>query len=214
MRKVARFTPSILLLIHPLASGVTIAAPAPPFEAYLLRAETVFIGRVTGRTGSEVSFEVVELLRGRAHRAAGVRRYAVDKEGHVSQEGPTWLVLSQGDGRAGRPRRRVSLGPQLDGQASYRGWAAFPIRGDGETAYIDHAYTFVGREAGKPLSKLTLLMAQLLINQFPYKPELHRTVPNNGLRPTRASLDVICKVGCFAPSVRAGNAGHLIASGA
>jgi hypothetical protein len=140
-----------------------------------------------GRTDSEVSFEVVELLRGRADRAAGVRRYPVDKEGHVSQESPTWLVLSQGDGRVGRARRRVSLGTQLDGQTSYRGWVAFPIREDGETAYIDHAFTFVGREAGKPLSKLTLLMARLLIDQFPYKPELHRTVSDYGMHPTANS---------------------------
>lgn len=171
----------LVILLHLVASGVTSAAPAPPLEWYLLRAETVFIGCIADRTDKDVSFQVIELLRGQAKQANNLRRYAIDKEGFVTKESPTWLVISQGDNHFGKPNPLMSLGPQLDGQSGYRGWIAFPIREDGVEPRLDHVYTFVDHKAGEPLMSLTLRKAKVLIDQFLYKPNLNDTVPHQSL---------------------------------
>jgi hypothetical protein len=175
----------LVILLQLLAAGATSAAPAPPLESYLLRAETVFIGCIVDRTDKDVSFEVVELLRSQAREANSLRRYAIDKEGFVMKESPTWLVISQGDNHFGKPKQIMSLGPQLDGQSSYRGWIAFPIREDGDEPRLDQVYTFVDHKAGEPLMRLTLRKARVLIDQFRYKPNLHDTVPNQSLKRRR-----------------------------
>lgn len=177
MRRIVRSTLPAILLLQFLASGVRSAAPAPPFEEYLLRAETIFIGRIASRTDKEVSFEVIEFLRGHTDQT-NLRWYAIDKEGYVSTESPTWLVISQSDNHFGKPKQIMSLGPQLDGQYSYRGWIAFPIREYGDKLYLDHVYTFVDQKAGEPLVKLTLNKAKVLIEQFLYKPNLNDAMSN------------------------------------
>lgn len=183
MIKIVRST-LLGILLQFVASGVASAAPAPPFEWYLLRAETVFIGCIAARTDKDVSFDVIESLRGHADQATYLRRYAIDKEGLVMKESPTWLVISQGDYLFGKPKQVMSLGPQLDGQSGYRGWIAFPIRENGDEPRLDHVNTFVDHRAGEPLAKLTLNKAKVLIDQF-LKPNLNNTVPNQSLKRRR-----------------------------
>lgn len=195
MIKIVRFTLVVLLLVQFPAIDVT-AAPDPPFEAYLLRAETIFIGRIADRNNKEVAFEVTELLRGRSKAAINIRRYAIDNEGFVSKGSQIWLVISQGDNHFGKPKQVMSLGPQLDGQCCYRGWIAFPIREDSEGAYVDHVFTFVDWKPGETLAKMTLHKAKMLIQQFSYKPDTRQAVVANG-------GEIVQAIGSDAPEVTA-----------
>jgi hypothetical protein len=118
MIKIVRLTLLVSLLKF-LALGATSAAPAPPFEWYLLRAETVFIGRIADRTDKDVSFEVIELLRGQG--SEHLRRYVIDKEGFVLKESPTWLVISQGDNHFGKAETHHVTWPTI-GWAKWLSW--------------------------------------------------------------------------------------------
>ena len=169
MNEILQCTSLILVMISSTLHYKVAAAPDPPFEYYLLRAETVFIGQIHERTDREITFQVIDILRDRTdHKRSSLEHYIIDPEGHVAKESSLWLVLSQGDDRLGKPRQVMSLGSQLDGQCCYRGWIAFPIE-DGEDRYVGYLHTSSDRKRNEPFRRLTLDKAKALIQRFPYR---------------------------------------------
>lgn len=170
--KLAAVSTLAAVLYAPPAAAV---APAPPFESYLTRAATVFVGRFVSRDGASVSFEVAEPLRGDPDgKGAGSVTYAIDAEGLTTHaNAQSWLVLSQGDDKYGPPLPRVSLGTQLDGQCCYRGWLAFPLVEEGGERYVGRAHTATMQKPGERPTRVTLEMARVLSRKFAYRGDIH-----------------------------------------
>ena len=171
MNRIARTSFVIILLL--LINYKAHASPDYPFEGLLPRAETIFIGRVITHTDQDVTFQVVELLRGHADQANSLFRYSGFDDRRLSEVTVPCLVISQGDNHFGKPDAIVSLGQYVKGQAGYRGWIAFPIRMDGDRTYVEFAYTRVRQKPGEKPARLTMAEARTLIRQVPYKPDLH-----------------------------------------
>jgi hypothetical protein len=171
MIHVAKMSVVIFLLLQ--SYYATKAAPAYPFEELLPRAETIFIGRVINRSEQDVTFEIVEELRGPAGQPTLMVGFSGLDDRSLPTAGYSYLIISQGDDHFGKPNAIVSLGQVLKGQAGYCGWIAFPIREDGDSPYLDLIHTSIGQKPGENPARLTLDKARALIQQVPYKPDLH-----------------------------------------
>jgi hypothetical protein len=170
MIRVAGMSLVLLLILQPYYAAN--AAPAYPFEGLLPRAETVFIGRITKHAERDVTFEVVEALRGRADQPTLTFGFSGLDDRRLPTAASSYLVISQGDNHFGKPKAIVSLGQALKGQAGYCGWIAFPIRVDGRAPYLDLINTSVGRKPGEKPARLTLDAARELTQQVTYSPDL------------------------------------------
>jgi hypothetical protein len=164
---------SLLIFLLLTSYHVTNAALPYPFEGLLPRAETVFIGRIKSHTAQNVTFEIMETLRGGLTQNTLTLRYSGYDDRKLSEVSTPCLVISQGDNHFGKPESIVSLGQYVKGQAGYCGWIAFPIRSDGDVLYLDLIDTRVGQKPGEKPARLTLDEAKILIQGYPYRPDLH-----------------------------------------
>ena len=171
MIRVAGISLVLFLLLQPC--DAVNAAPAYPFEGLLPRAEIVFIGRITKHSERDVTFDIVEALRGRADQPTLTFGFSSLDDRRLPTAASSYLVISQGDNHFDKPEAIVSLGQALKGQAGYCGWIAFPIRVDGDAPYLDLIHTSIGRKPGEKPARLTLDKARALTQQVPYRPDLH-----------------------------------------
>ena len=171
MNLTAKLSIVVFLLLQPYHGAN--AAPDYPFEELLPRAETIFIGRITNHSEQAVTFEICELLRGHTEqKTITLRFYSLDDK-RLPEAGSSYLVISQGDNHFGKPEAIVSLGQVLKGQAGYIGWIALPMKADDNSPYLDLIHTRVGQKPSGNPARLTLEKARELIQQIPYKPDLH-----------------------------------------
>jgi hypothetical protein len=171
LSRLAKLSFTILLLLAP---SQAVGASMPySFEALLPRAETAFIGRVTGHSAQDITFEITEALRGGTAQKTLTFRYSGYDDRRLAKASTVFLVISQGDNHFGKPEPVVSLGQLVKGQAGYRGWIAFPIRANGAVIYLDLICTRAGQKPGEKPARLTLDRAKTLIQENPYRPDLH-----------------------------------------
>src|SRR5215216_7693259 len=102
MIRVARLSFVILLLLQPYYAAQ--AAPAYPFERLLPRAETIFIGRLINHSAHDVTFEIVEALRGHADQPTLTFGFSSLDDRRLPTAGSSYLVISQGDNHFGKPK--------------------------------------------------------------------------------------------------------------
>jgi hypothetical protein len=171
MNHISRVIFAIVLLFQ--FSLVVRASTDYPFEGLLPRAETVFIGRIKSHSEQDVTFEITETLRGGTAQNTLTFRYSGYDDRRLSEVSTPCLVISQGDNHFGKPESIVSLGQYVKGQAGYCGWIAFPIRPDGDVLYLDLIRTLAGQKPGENPTRLTLDKARTLIQQVPYRGNLH-----------------------------------------
>jgi len=147
-----------------LALGSCYAAPDPPLEGILDRAENIFIGRVTSTVpGKSATYEVVEVLRG---TLTGKETLLFEDGFHVDRIGDRCLLLSQGDSRYGGPRPVIGL--PLDGQEIWRGWMTIPMRVVDGREFV-RWFSTVDLKPGAPFNPWTSIdEVKSLIKRFPY----------------------------------------------
>jgi hypothetical protein len=149
------------------------AAPAPPLEGDLSRAETVLIGRLISKPdATHFIFQVGTVLRGRAEATMTL---AFDEGGADASVGSLCLLVSQGDDHYGRPRPVV--GRPMDSQGAWRGWLELPISTADGHQFVETVYSFAD---GQPFSdgslaspKLSIERVKSLIDRYPYNPCIH-----------------------------------------
>ena len=149
------------------------AAPDPPFEDLLRRAETVFLARVVSVNSDHTyTVESTEVLRGKCDIPL---TYPVDRFDGVKmafQPGTQFLCLSQGDAKLGPPR--PVFGCSFDGKHSWRGWMTLAIERVGQEIFVKNVFTHVDgysfgdnvpdtEEHGLKLSRI-----KQFIERFPY----------------------------------------------
>jgi len=171
MRRIAKMSFVIFLLLT--SHYVANASPDYPFEGLLPRAENIFIGRITNHSEKDLTFEMIETLRGHGEQITLTFGFYSHDDRGLPAAGSSYLLISQGDSHLGKPEAVVSLGQVLKGQAGYCGWIMFPIKRDEGLTYLDLIHTRVGQMPGEKPARLTLDKARTLIQQIPYKPDLH-----------------------------------------
>jgi hypothetical protein len=150
------------------------AAPAPPFEELLKRAETVLITRVTALTERKVTLHRMEVLRGDSE--ADLTFGFAEWNPAFLRIGDELLLVSQGDARYGAPR--PILGRPIDAQQVWCGWTPLPISRSVDNVYAGPIFSFVD---GKPYddvhdetgAKLSLARIKRLLERFPYDPHIN-----------------------------------------
>ena len=150
------------------------AAPAPPIEALLKRAQTVLIARAIATTETSITFRRIELLRGASEAELNLRLIYSDLAFfHIGGE---FLLLSQGDARFGPPEPVV--GRTLHGQDRWCGWVPLPIVRDANQVYASRIFSFVdgqpsqdGNDPKEP--KLSITRIKRLLERFPYDPHIN-----------------------------------------
>ncbi|HUT12586.1 MAG TPA: HEAT repeat domain-containing protein [Thermoguttaceae bacterium] len=122
-----------------------------PLGSLLGRAETVLVVRMASHTETNAVFEVAQVLRGDATlQKLSLSHTRAGRELPKKTRG--LLLFSQGDNHWGPPKDSFQVGQPVKGQASYRGWIL--LDGPGE-------------------SKEELKRLKQLVEQNPYKPDLH-----------------------------------------
>ena len=173
--------PLLLWMVLFMAENVGHAAPSPPFDDIVRRAETIFVARLIAVDKEGVTVECAELLRGKYDGAMTLpwdhrnpaSLYPAENSFRI---GVTFLLMSQGDEKNG-PTKWV-FGGNWEARYSYCGWTPFPIkRVDGQD-YVLGVYAHndgnilwdkapgSARDIG-----LTLDRVKKIIDQSPYSPK-------------------------------------------
>lgn len=177
---------SLLFVILCLAiARVSLAAPGPPLEALLKRAETVTLARVAAVGRETVTFQPNNVLRGEP--PAEITLHV--GEGQASlfqvQEGADYLLLSQGDERNGPPKPVWAPHPQ--GQASYCGWLIYPLGAEDKQVCCIGVGSFVaGKETADGSWSIPLADIVRMVGRFAYDPQGKKQV----LEPTTPDAPV------------------------
>jgi hypothetical protein len=149
------------------------AAPAPPVESLLERAETSIIARVVAVSEKSVTLRRTELLRG-ASEAELTFSFEESFPPSIQCIGTEFLLLSQGDARFGPPRSVI--GRAMVGQDRWRGWIPLPIGRIREDIYVEAVWSredakiYGARFADKPM---TLARVKELMQRFQYNPHVN-----------------------------------------
>ena len=162
----------ILFIVCSFHAGL--AAPCPPLENDLVRAKTIYIGRLISHDDENaLSFEVTSVLRGKADEKTILTREECPK----MTGGALYLLISQGDNRYGKPRNVV--GRPMECQGVWCGWLILPVATVNNQQFVERIYSFVN---GEPYSDgsggLKMERVISLIEKFPYNPHVNDDIPH------------------------------------
>jgi hypothetical protein len=164
------------VLVLCLACRISLAGSAPPLESLLERAENVVLARVASVSGTTVTFQRVELLRGKTPVEVILGQDDYGGAGVSFEVGSEFLLISQGDAKSGPPR--PMLGRPMLGQGSWCGWSPLPISRIGNQIFAHTIYSSVDGQPstdGPPDNrdaKLALPRIKRLVERFPYQPRI------------------------------------------
>ena len=152
------------------------AAPDPPFEDLLRRAETVFLARVTSQNSDHTTtVEPTDVLRGKCDKPLTLPFDRFEHPDFSLGPGTQFLCLSQGDEKRGLPLPVFGL--SFDEKWSWRGWMTLPIKRVDREIYVLGVYSHVDGhwvvDSAPVLQEyekfaLTLSRITQLIERFPY----------------------------------------------